>query len=473
MSNKMKFSSIDNPEFINLQPLDINPLMSECEIKVLYIGQNRNHSYISKDVATEMSKTLRGAPIVGWYKEQKEDFGDHGDRMIFDGDGIRFECLTKPYGFVAPNAKVWFQKFKESDDFGNEVEREYLMTTGYLWTGQFTECQDVIESGRPHSMELDEKSLNGKWSTDINSNMEFFIINDAVFSKLCILGEDVEPCFEGSSITSPEVSKDFTKVDDDFKRTLFTMMEELKFALQKGGTLMAKETEIQVEQTAIDQQEKFSVEKDKVEQKTTEENQKFTEDVDTEKTVETSFVSNSSEDDKKKKEEEEDKSDNSQDANSGNDDNKKEEDDEEDKDKKPQTKNSLENEDHYNELQQQYNELNNKYTELQDAYQGLIEFKNQIDNEKKDALIKSFYMLSDEDKKDVVENKSKYTLDEIEAKLSIIYTKKQFALEGQKETQKQEDSSQVVTYNLKESEMTDSAPDWVKAVRETEVKLHS
>jgi hypothetical protein len=77
-------ATINSPEFINLKPLDINPLMSSCEIKVLYVGENRNKSYISKDVATEMAKTLRGAPIVGYYKEDKKDFADHGEQMIWD-----------------------------------------------------------------------------------------------------------------------------------------------------------------------------------------------------------------------------------------------------------------------------------------------------------------------------------------------------------------------------------------------------
>ena len=96
-------ATIKSPEFINLQPLDINPLMESCEIKVLYVGQNRNHSFISKEVANEMSKTLRGAPIVGYYREQADDFGDHGDQVVIDGDGFHFNCLTKPYGFVAPD----------------------------------------------------------------------------------------------------------------------------------------------------------------------------------------------------------------------------------------------------------------------------------------------------------------------------------------------------------------------------------
>ena len=70
-----------------------------------------------------MAKTLRGAPIVGYYKENKEDFSDHGEQIIFDDEGIYFNVLTKPYGFVAPDARVWFQKFNDSDDFGNSIER--------------------------------------------------------------------------------------------------------------------------------------------------------------------------------------------------------------------------------------------------------------------------------------------------------------------------------------------------------------
>ena len=44
-------ATIDSPEFLNLQPLDINPLMSKCEIKVFYIGANRNQTFITEEVA--------------------------------------------------------------------------------------------------------------------------------------------------------------------------------------------------------------------------------------------------------------------------------------------------------------------------------------------------------------------------------------------------------------------------------------
>ena len=99
-------------------------------------------------------------------------------------------------------------------------------------------------------MELDEASLDGHWATNTRSGVEFFIINDATFSKLCILGSDVEPCFEGASVTDKHFS-----ADPSFMSTLFTMMNELKDALQykdEGGSSMedaALETqEIEVEE---------------------------------------------------------------------------------------------------------------------------------------------------------------------------------------------------------------------------------
>jgi hypothetical protein len=47
-------------------------------------------------------------------------------------------------------------------------------------------------------MELEENSMDGIWAKDINSDSSFFIFNEALIEKLCILGENVEPCFEGS-----------------------------------------------------------------------------------------------------------------------------------------------------------------------------------------------------------------------------------------------------------------------------------
>ena len=117
------------------------------------------------------------------------------------------------------------------------------MTTGYLWSGQFEELTKVINEGQPQSMELDSSSLQGHWATDNNLGVDFFIINDANFSKLCILGDNVEPCYEGASVTSPEVSKNFSK-NTDFQQTLFSMMNDLQTALNSKGGLNMSENEL-------------------------------------------------------------------------------------------------------------------------------------------------------------------------------------------------------------------------------------
>lgn len=461
-------ATIHSPEFINLQPLDINPLMSSCEIKVLYLGENRNHSYISKEVATEMSKTLRGAPIVGYYKEENQDFRDHGHELIIDGDGLKSNCKTVPYGFVSPVAQVWFQKFNDYDDFGNSIEREYLMTTGYLWTGQFEECKCAVESnGRPHSMELDEKTLDGHWSENLKTGMDFFIINDAIFSKLCILGEDVEPCFEGSSVTAPNVSANFSLIDDNFKQTLFTMMKDLKFALEGGQEQMT------VENTNTPSAEILENSLDNNEQSVSLENQ-----VSTEGQNDSSFAAK--EEDEKKKEDESTPEQKEEDDKKKEDEFAKKEDEEDKKDEEPKKDDEdddkkKEEEDKFALLQEQYSALETQFAELKAENERLssenaelVSFKLSVEDEKKDALINSFYMLADEDKQEVIEKKAEYSLDEIEAKLSVICVRKKvnFDLDETKEDETN-DHNAVTTFNL-DTALDSSVPAWIKAVKNTQ-----
>ena len=424
-------ATIDSPEFINLQPLDINPLMSSCDIKVLYVGQNRNHSYITKEVATNMAKTLRGAPIVGYYKEEKGDFADHGEKVIIDDEGIKFQCMTVPYGFVSPDAKVWFQTFNDIDDFGNEIKREYLVTTGYLWTGQYEECKKALD-GRPHSMELDNDSLEGKWSTDNSTGMDFFIVNDATFSKLCILGDDVEPCFEGSSITSPATT--FSKVDDSFKHTLFSMMEDLKFAL-KGGNEQVTQEATTVEQPIENNTENLDSSNESV----VNENDTSIEEP-TAESVENPETEFKSQDEKDK--DEQDKDDN-KDSDSEYSCNGK---DDEDKKK-------------YSLLETEYNELKTKFDLLQAKCEELEKVTTSYEREKKEELISKFYMLDDEDKKDVKDNIDKYSLDDIESKLSVICVRKRVSFANEVE-----EDQPATTFSLEGLDAEDDTPEWIKAV---------
>lgn len=214
-------------EFIQLTP--INPLISKCQIKVCYVSDqpNRNRSVITKEVAKKIANTIPGTPIVGYYNPYKQDFEEHNRTISLKDGEIVIEDATRPYGFVDLNARCWFQKFLDD----NKEEREYLMTEGWLWTGQYPEALRILSQGNGQSMELDKNLINAWWTKDGNGKPMFFIINEAVMSKLCILGQDNEPCFEGASITSVQFS--LTK---DFNYQLQKMKDQLTELLNnKGG----------------------------------------------------------------------------------------------------------------------------------------------------------------------------------------------------------------------------------------------
>ena len=427
-------------EFINITK--ISPLISKCQIKVCYVGEqpNRNKSIITKEVATEMAQSLPGSPIVGYFAKENNDFEEH-NRMIDVSNG-RFEVIdtTRPYGFVDLNAKVWFQKFL--DDGINE--REYLVTEGYLWTSQYPECQRVIEKGNNQSMELDPETLKAEWTKDYNNKPQFFIINEAIISKLCILGEECEPCFEGSNITAPKIEFSF---GEGFKEQLFSMMRELKELINEGGTkvpdvidtvVVEAPTETVVEEPAVEYAEKKKEEDKKPGCKEGEE-----------KTCPNCGkpVSECTCEDKKP---------------------------ENDEDKKE--KYNLEEVEEYTELKTQYDELETKYNalvaeketwetskaDLESQINSLNEFKLGVEKKEKEAMIASFYMLSDDDKKDVIDNIDTYSLDDIEAKLSIICVRNKvnFSLDEEPKAEG------VTTFSIDEPE-EDSIPAWIKAVQAT------
>lgn len=453
MNENRSVATIDGPEFIDIHPY--NPLISECQIKVMYVGKNRNGSYIDKNTAIQMANSLPGCPIVAAYREDIEDFGDHGEVIKIEDGEVKFSCKTVPYGFVAPDARVWFQKFVDTDKFGNDVEHEYMMTTGYLWTGQFPEAQAVIDEGKGQSMELDSDHLDGEWANDAKSGMDFFIINDALFSKLCILGDDVEPCFEGASVTA--VEKQFSN-DNEFAHSLYDMMKELKFALEskEGGSLMQEnqdelqesETEFVVtsteeqpepveEEVAANAEEIEEVEEpstDEAEEPVTEEKSEVVEEP-----VAAESVSEDIEEFAKK--DEDAPSDDDTDSSEADENDTTEEEDEEEK--KPASKHSLVDDE-----------------AIMAELEELRQFKHRIESAEKDEVINKYHMLSDEDKAEVVAHKDEYTLQQIDEKLALVYVNKNVdfsTVDGLPEA-KEEVEPSILSFSLDDTNLDNAEP---------------
>lgn len=529
-------------EVLDITPL--NPLISKCQIKVCYVSDepNRNRSVITRETAKQLANSLPGNPIVGFYNESKEDFEEHNRSIDISNGKWTFKDTTRPYGFVGENAKVWFQWFLDDD----KIEREYLCTEGYLWTGQYPECQRVLTKGNNHSMELDEDTLDASWSKDGNGKPKFFIINEGIISKLCILGEECEPCFEGSNITKPEVKFSF---EPNFIEQMRSMMNELKELLKDEGgaqvftryaveigdslwsalysyiekTYPAEEkwcSKYSIDGVFEEGGQKFAILADRATMKyfrldfsINEANglEPVNELVEVTKTyvpasepqfaladVE-AFETEYKKQEKKKEEEkeDEDKKDQSDDSNSDDktdgdekkeekkeeapsddkkedakeEDKKDDEEDDEDEKKKKQKKFSLEDyealEAKFSALQVEFDTLTSTKAELEQQIATLTEFKLSVERKEKQAMIESFYMLSDEDKSDVVANIDTYSLDDIEAKLSVICVRNKvnFNLDDNKD----EHDPMVYSFNNHETEDT---PAWVLAVLDTAKTLN-
>lgn len=413
-------------EFINAT--EISPLISKCQVKVCYVGQNpnRNGTVITKKVATEMGRKLPGSPVVGYFNQATNDFEGHNKEISLRGGGnIEVLDTTKPYGFVPTDAKVWFQKF---DDEG--VEREYLVTECYIWTSAYPESQRLFEHGNNQSMELNKETQKGFWAKDNNSGSRFFIYNEALIEKLCILGESVEPCFEGAQFKT-EFSLENMK---ELRTTMFSMLTELQKTLNKGGS---HETMDENKKTLGNPEDpNFEAKKQPEDEKNPEGNP-------------------APEDNKPK------------DGDNKPADNNKEE---------PKKKYNLDEVTEYTELLGKYETLQGEFetlkqekSDLETEVTSLREFKLTADRKEKQSMIDGFYMLSDDDKKDVVEHIDTYSLDDIEAKLSIICVRNKvnFNLNNNNE---QDDDQPKGLFNL-ENPADDNVPEWIKAVRETAKKL--
>ena len=146
--------------------------------------------------------------------------------------------------------------------------------------------------------------------------------------------------------------------------------------------------------------------------------------------------------------------------------------DEDDEKKKDKKKYNLEEVVEYAELMAEYETLKDKYSALETECNSLkseIEplkaFKLEAEKKDKQAMIDQFYMLSDEDKADVIANIDTYSVDDIEAKLSIICVRNKVSFDLDENNK---NTSNPTIYNLNNNDNDDAnVPAWVKSLRET------
>lgn len=163
-----------------------NDTISKARVRIFYRGLNRNGSFINDEFAEKLINSLPYAPVKGIYDDVQEDYTDHGTERT----------QGRAYGVVMGPNEIEFAWEPHLDEDG--VEREYACANVLLWTSLYEEAKEI--PGKSQSMELYEPSIQGYVKTI--DGRRVFEFTDACFLGLQALGEDVEPCFEGSSFFS-------------------------------------------------------------------------------------------------------------------------------------------------------------------------------------------------------------------------------------------------------------------------------
>lgn len=205
-----------------LQPYALNPSKSVTRVRTFYKGLNRNRSFFVDQVAEYIINNMVGNPIIGFYDQEKKDFTQHFDIKT-----------TKAYGHVPNPANFAWEKHLDKDG----VTREYACFDVVLYTDRYEEAKFIIKASQ--SMEVNPKTSCGTWGV-VNGEYVFTYSFAEVFG-LCVLGKNVEPCFEGAAF----YSLDNPNKDNEFITLIENMKKEIKqnFSLpdvsegeDKGGT---------------------------------------------------------------------------------------------------------------------------------------------------------------------------------------------------------------------------------------------
>ena len=217
----------------------LNPQFSLCDVLVCYHGDNRNMTSLPKKVIEDNLYSIYGIPIIGeWiYKLDGTDekaWGSHGGRIILDDNGIHFEQTTKPFGFVSKEAadNASWVTITEKD---GHTKNEYLKLSGcILWTDRYEESKTILDENFGQSMEIEFKK--GHYRDD-----HYYEAEEFIFSALCILGTDCEPCFESACIGRhyelDSFKKEFALMLDEYRKsTTKPNKEEKKFMNLKKFT---------------------------------------------------------------------------------------------------------------------------------------------------------------------------------------------------------------------------------------------
>lgn len=158
-----------------------NDTISKGRCRIFYKGGNRNGTYITDEFAEKLLSSIPYAPVKGIYEREEGDYTDHGEAR---NEG-------RIYGIVPENPNITWEEHEDED---GEI-RTYACVDVLIFTGLYSEANEIV--GKGQSMEIYPPSIKGSWK--IINGRKYFVFEAGHFLGLQVLGDAVEPCFEGAA----------------------------------------------------------------------------------------------------------------------------------------------------------------------------------------------------------------------------------------------------------------------------------
>lgn len=156
-----------------------NDVLSKARCRIFYKYENRNGTYITDEFAEKLLSTIAYAPVKGIY--EGGDYTDHGEER---NEG-------RIYGIVPENPHITWEDHTDEDG----VTRSYACVDVLIFTALYEEANEIV--GKAQSMELYSPSLT--YHKGVFNGQQYIVFDEGCFLGLQVLGDDVEPCFEGAS----------------------------------------------------------------------------------------------------------------------------------------------------------------------------------------------------------------------------------------------------------------------------------
>lgn len=204
---------------------------TKVKIWLMHLGANRNGSIFNKDVVEKAIPTLANTPImasVGFNLFDEKDFEGHeSDIEISENGELKFVNKTFPFGVIPENNNAKFET-RLGDDM---IEREYLTCEGILWN-KWEDAVEILYGKTGVTGQSMELSDNYKGIFD----GEFFEFTEFQFFGACMLGDDVLPAMNNSTVELKYATK--TK---DIIQEKMELFNAITFSSKEGGNTLTKE----------------------------------------------------------------------------------------------------------------------------------------------------------------------------------------------------------------------------------------